>query len=326
MPLCPSRMPAGQTLMQCPWSGESFSSLSHNMFGVFAIGSYSLVIQLWHRVTGGAFLITLMLHMRTSLVTSGSFKVGRIYVLCWKQNNNNNVILIMIIIIIINNNSSGSTTSSWSSIVVVVLITWLIKQKVQIKFYWFTTTGDNYWVFDAERRITGPESLWQLGLPVTHIQAALKWKEDNTEKVFLFKSSSYWSFNPQKNRIDDAHPHSIHKWKGMPSHIDAAFRDKYGEQYVLEVFRIPNSLLTQWQIHGIYSTGPVCLLSESLDLDRDRIKISQLIFHLQVQVIYKLFQQNFRLFHIALCPGLQDFSQHFRLNTMGAFSHGMLLI
>lgn len=107
------------------------------------------------------------------------------------------------------------------------------------------TTGDNYWVFDAERRITGPESLWQLGLPVTHIQAALKWKEDNTEKVFLFKSSSYWPFNPQKNRIDDAHPRSIHKWKGMPSHIDAAFRDKYGEQYVLEVFRVPNSLLTQ---------------------------------------------------------------------------------
>ncbi|XP_026152415.1 stromelysin-3-like [Mastacembelus armatus] len=92
---------------------------------------------------------------------------------------------------------------------------------------WFFQ-GDSYWVFDAEKKITGPDSVQQLGLPVTDIQAALKWKEYRTEEVYLFKSSSYWPFNPQENRVNDVHPRSIHDWEGIPSHIDAAFQDIYG--------------------------------------------------------------------------------------------------
>ncbi|KAM4528054.1 stromelysin-3-like isoform 1-T1 [Odontesthes bonariensis] len=92
---------------------------------------------------------------------------------------------------------------------------------------WFFQ-GDSYWVFDAERKITGPESVQLLGLPVTDIEAALKWEKDHTEKVYLFKSYSYWSFNVQENRVDDVHPHSLHDWVGVPSHIDAAFWDRYG--------------------------------------------------------------------------------------------------
>ncbi|XP_068561844.1 stromelysin-3-like [Cebidichthys violaceus] len=92
---------------------------------------------------------------------------------------------------------------------------------------WFFQ-GDSYWVFDAERKITGPDSVRQLGLPVTDIQAALKWEEDRVEKVYIFKMASYWPFDPQVNRIDDVHPRSVHKWGGVPGHIDAAFRDLYG--------------------------------------------------------------------------------------------------
>ncbi|KAM9338347.1 stromelysin-3-like [Symphorus nematophorus] len=92
---------------------------------------------------------------------------------------------------------------------------------------WFFQ-GDSYWVFDAERKITGPDSVRQLGLPVTDIQAALKWEEDRVEKVYLLKSSSYWPFSLQENRVDDAHPRGMYKWEGVPSHIDAAFRDRYG--------------------------------------------------------------------------------------------------
>ncbi|XP_023253603.1 stromelysin-3-like [Seriola lalandi dorsalis] len=88
---------------------------------------------------------------------------------------------------------------------------------------WFFQ-GDSYWVFDAERKITGPDSVQRLGLPVTDIQAALKWEE----KVYLFKSTSYWNFNPKENRVDDVHPHSMHEWGGLPSRIDAAFQDIYG--------------------------------------------------------------------------------------------------
>jgi len=89
--------------------------------------------------------------------------------------------------------------------------------------------GDCYWVFDAERKITGPDSVRQLGLPVSDIQAALSWEEDHVEKVYLFKSASYWSFNPQVNRVAAVHPRSMRRWGGLPGHVNAAFQDRYGE-------------------------------------------------------------------------------------------------
>lgn len=92
---------------------------------------------------------------------------------------------------------------------------------------WFFQ-GESYWVFDAERRITGPDSVWQLGLPIADIQAALKWQVDNALKIFLFKSLSYWSFSPLENRVDSVHPQTMPDWSGIPKHIDAAFQDRYG--------------------------------------------------------------------------------------------------
>lgn len=92
-------------------------------------------------------------------------------------------------------------------------------------------------MFDAERKITGPDSVRQLGLPVTDIHAALKWEEYHMEKVYLFKSTSYWVFNPQENQVDDVHPRSFHEWRGIPSHIDAAFQDINGEDLNHEKFQ-----------------------------------------------------------------------------------------
>lgn len=89
-------------------------------------------------------------------------------------------------------------------------------------------SGDNYWVFDAERKITGPDSVRRLGLPVTDINAALKWEEGHIEKVYLLKSAFYWPFNVHENHVDDAHPRNMLEWAGLPGHIDAAFRDNYG--------------------------------------------------------------------------------------------------
>lgn len=99
--------------------------------------------------------------------------------------------------------------------------------------FFFPMTGDSYWVFDAERKITGPDSVRQLGLPVSDIHAALKWEDNRIEKVYLFKSYSYWPFSLQENRVEDVHPRSMHKWEGVPSHIDAAFRDRYGKDWEL---------------------------------------------------------------------------------------------
>lgn len=91
---------------------------------------------------------------------------------------------------------------------------------------WFFQ-GQSYWVFDGERRITGPDSVWRLGLPVSDISAALKWEVDGGVKVFLFKSSSFWSFSPPQNRVDSVEPQTL-PWSGLPSHFDAAFQDSYG--------------------------------------------------------------------------------------------------
>ncbi|KAM4634562.1 stromelysin-3-like [Polymixia lowei] len=97
---------------------------------------------------------------------------------------------------------------------------------------WFFQ-GGSYWVFDAERKITGPDSVRQLGLPVTDIQAAVKWEDDQVQKIYLFKSGTYWRFSPQENRVDTTHPHSMHDWSGVPSNVDAAFRDRYGYAHFL---------------------------------------------------------------------------------------------
>ncbi|XP_068191740.1 stromelysin-3-like [Antennarius striatus] len=97
---------------------------------------------------------------------------------------------------------------------------------------WFFQ-GSSYWVFDAERKITGPDSVWRLGLSVTDIQAALKWGDDHIEKVYLLKSASYWLFSPRENRIEDVHPRSMNEWEGIPGDVDAAFRDEYGYAHFL---------------------------------------------------------------------------------------------
>ncbi|XP_061589208.1 stromelysin-3-like [Cololabis saira] len=92
---------------------------------------------------------------------------------------------------------------------------------------WFFK-GNSYWVFDAGRKITGPDSIQQLGLPVSEIHAAVNWAVDRDETIFLFNPPFYWSFSPNNNRVNDAHPAGMHKWAGLPSRFDGAFRDKYG--------------------------------------------------------------------------------------------------
>lgn len=90
------------------------------------------------------------------------------------------------------------------------------------------SVGQSYWVFDAERQITGPDSVRRLGLTVNDIQAALMWGEDKAQKIYFFKKGSYWRFNLKENRVDNIHPRSMRDWRGIPSDIDAAFQDRFG--------------------------------------------------------------------------------------------------
>ncbi|CAB1319612.1 unnamed protein product, partial [Coregonus sp. 'balchen'] len=92
---------------------------------------------------------------------------------------------------------------------------------------WFFQ-GQSYWVFDAERQITGPDSVQSLGLSVSHIQAALRWGQDSNYNTYLCKSGSYWRFSPKENRVDSVYPRNMQDWSGIPSDVDAAFKDQYG--------------------------------------------------------------------------------------------------
>ncbi|XP_026176450.1 stromelysin-3 [Mastacembelus armatus] len=92
---------------------------------------------------------------------------------------------------------------------------------------WFFQ-DEQYWVFDAEMPIRGPESIRSLGLSVSGIQAALRWGHDSNYNTYFFKSGSYWRFSPRENRVESAYPRSMQDWSGIPSDVDAAFRDIYG--------------------------------------------------------------------------------------------------
>ncbi|XP_010874548.1 stromelysin-3 isoform X1 [Esox lucius] len=92
---------------------------------------------------------------------------------------------------------------------------------------WFFQ-GQSYWMFDAEKQITGPDSVQSLGLSVSHIQAALRVGQDSNYNTYIFMVGSYWRFSPEENRLDSAHPRSMQDWSGIPSDLDAAFQDQYG--------------------------------------------------------------------------------------------------
>ncbi|XP_021334138.1 stromelysin-3 [Danio rerio] len=93
---------------------------------------------------------------------------------------------------------------------------------------WFFE-GSNYWVFDAEHRIKGPDSLLSLGLRVSNIQAALRVKEHHSQHTYFFKSGNYWRLDPQENRVDTSAPRRIQQdWWGVPEEIDAAFQEASG--------------------------------------------------------------------------------------------------
>ncbi|XP_051509984.1 stromelysin-3-like [Myxocyprinus asiaticus] len=93
---------------------------------------------------------------------------------------------------------------------------------------WFFE-GSKYWVFDAEHKINGPDSLQTLGLPITHIQASLRLKEHHGHQTYFFKSGRYWRLDSQENRVDTTVSRSMQQdWWGIPEEIDAAFQDANG--------------------------------------------------------------------------------------------------
>ncbi|XP_030439102.1 stromelysin-3 isoform X1 [Gopherus evgoodei] len=96
---------------------------------------------------------------------------------------------------------------------------------------WFFQ-GSQYWIYDGERRVSGPASISELGLSASPVQAALMWGTEKN-KIYFFKGGSYWRFNPSTRQVETIYPRRMADWRGIPQEIDAAFQDEFGFAYFL---------------------------------------------------------------------------------------------
>lgn len=88
--------------------------------------------------------------------------------------------------------------------------------------------GAQYWIYNGERRVSGPLPTTELGLSASPVQAALMWGLEKY-KIYFFKGGSYWRFNPRTHQVDNIHPRRMADWRGIPQEVDAAFQDELGE-------------------------------------------------------------------------------------------------
>ncbi|XP_019362183.1 PREDICTED: stromelysin-3, partial [Gavialis gangeticus] len=96
---------------------------------------------------------------------------------------------------------------------------------------WFFQ-GPQYWIYDGERRVSGPAPIMELGLSTSPVQAALMWGTEKN-KIYFFKGGNYWRFNPSARQVDNVYPRTMADWRGIPQEIDAAFQDESGFAYFL---------------------------------------------------------------------------------------------
>lgn len=87
--------------------------------------------------------------------------------------------------------------------------------------------GAQYWVYNGEKPVLGPAPLSELGLLGSPIQAALAWGPEKN-KIYFFGGGDYWRFHLSTRRVDSPVPRRATDWRGVPSEIDAAFRDADG--------------------------------------------------------------------------------------------------
>lgn len=85
-----------------------------------------------------------------------------------------------------------------------------------------------YWIYDGERRVSGPTPTVELGLPASPVQAALVWGAEKN-KIYIFSGGNYWRFNPHTRQVDNIYPRTMADWRGVPPEIDAAFQDEFGQ-------------------------------------------------------------------------------------------------
>nr|XP_009685670.1 PREDICTED: stromelysin-3 [Struthio camelus australis] len=96
---------------------------------------------------------------------------------------------------------------------------------------WFFRDS-RYWIYEGERRVSGPTPIAELGLPASPVQAALVWGAEKN-KIYIFSGGNYWRFNPHTRQVDNIYPRTMADWRGVPQETDAAFQDEFGFAYFL---------------------------------------------------------------------------------------------
>lgn len=91
-----------------------------------------------------------------------------------------------------------------------------------------SSIDSQYWIYDGERRVSGPTPIVELGLPASPVQAALVWGAEKN-KIYIFSGGNYWRFNPHRRQVDNIYPRAMADWRGVPQEIDAAFQDEFGQ-------------------------------------------------------------------------------------------------
>ena len=52
------------------------------------------------------------------------------------------------------------------------------------------------------------------------------------DKIYFFKGSDYYKFDPKKNPpVDSSYPRPVSNWQGVPNNIDAALQYSNGNTY-----------------------------------------------------------------------------------------------
>ena len=73
--------------------------------------------------------------------------------------------------------------------------------------------------------------LYVKGIPdfIERIDAVMVW--GHNAKTYLFSGSHYWRLEEEENKVELDYPRDISVWKGIPSHIDAAFQWSIDSNY-----------------------------------------------------------------------------------------------
>ncbi|XP_054724894.1 matrix metalloproteinase-2-like [Uloborus diversus] len=105
-----------------------------------------------------------------------------------------------------------------------------VYERTDTKIVFFS--GNQYWLFDTVTKVPGyPRPLTDLGLPpdLKRIDAAMVWGYNG--KTYLFAGTKYWRYDESEGRVELDYPRDMSMWRGVPYHIDAAFRHTNGKTY-----------------------------------------------------------------------------------------------